>query len=73
MLENGFTPVCKATQVTQLVNADVAANLNAVEEILMVGYPNGLWDQKNQFADRTKRYNGVAGFGRLERKKRISH
>ncbi len=47
MLENGFTPVYKATQVTQFVNADAAANLNAVEEILMVGYPNGLWDQKN--------------------------
>ena len=24
-------------------------NLNAVEEVLMVGYPNGLWDAKNNF------------------------
>lgn len=47
MLENGFTPVYKATQVAQLVNDDAASKLNAVEEILMVGYPNGLWDRMN--------------------------
>jgi hypothetical protein len=27
--------------------ADVLADLDAVEEIMMVGYPNGLWDCKN--------------------------
>ncbi len=47
MLRNGFTPVYKATQASQLVNAEIAERLNAVEEILMVGYPNGLWDEKN--------------------------
>ena len=47
MLQNGYTPLFKATQLSQLVNDDTAAKLNAVEEILMVGYPNGLWDTKN--------------------------
>lgn len=47
MLKNGYTPLYKATQISQLVNEDAAAKLNAVEEILMVGYPNGLWDTKN--------------------------
>lgn len=47
MLGNGFTPLYKATQRSQLVTAEVVAELNAVEEILMVGYPDGLWDQAN--------------------------
>ena len=47
MLGNGFTPLYKATQLSQLVTAEAAAELNAVEEILMVGYPDGLWDQAN--------------------------
>ena len=47
MLGNGFTPLYKATQLSQLVTAEAAAKLNAVEEILMVGYPNGLWDETN--------------------------
>ena len=47
MMANGFTPEFKATQVHQLLNADNARQLNAVEEVLMVGYPNGLWDRKN--------------------------
>ena len=47
MLENGFTPLYKATQLSQLVTAEVTAELNAVEEIQMVGYPDGLWDQAN--------------------------
>lgn len=47
MLGNGFTPLYKATQLSQLVTAETAAKLNAVEEILMVGYPNGLWDETN--------------------------
>lgn len=25
------------------------AELNAIEDVIMVGYPNGLWDQKNNF------------------------
>lgn len=28
-------------------DADALANLDAVEEIMMIGYPNGLWDSKN--------------------------
>ena len=47
MLENGFTPIFKATQTSHLVTGEAAGNLNAVEEVLMVGYPNGLWDRKN--------------------------
>ena len=47
MIANGFTPEFKATQVHHLLNADNARQLNAVEEVLMVGYPNGLWDRKN--------------------------
>ena len=47
MIGNGFTPLYKATQLSQLVTAEAAAKLNAVEEILMVGYPNGLWDETN--------------------------
>ena len=47
MLGNGFTPLYKATQLSQLVTAEAAAKLNAVEEIPMVGYPNGLWDETN--------------------------
>lgn len=47
MIANGFTPEFKATQVQHLLNADTARQLNAVEEVLMVGYPNGLWDRKN--------------------------
>ena len=47
MLGNGFTPLYKATQLSQLVTAEAAAQLNAVEEILMVGYPDGLWDEAN--------------------------
>ena len=47
MIANGFTPEFKATQVHQLLNADNARQLNAVEEVLMVGYPNGLWDRNN--------------------------
>ena len=47
MLGNGFTPIFKATQNDHLVAGEAAAQLNAVEEILMVGYPNGLWDRKN--------------------------
>ena len=47
MIANGFTPEFKATQAHHLLNADNARQLNAVEEVLMVGYPNGLWDRKN--------------------------
>ena len=47
MIANGFTPEFKATQVHQLLNEENARQLNAVEEVLMVGYPNGLWDRKN--------------------------
>lgn len=47
MIGNGFTPVFKATQKVHLATREAVANLNAVEEILMVGYPNGLWDRKN--------------------------
>ncbi len=47
MLGNGFTPIYKATQNEHLVTEEAAASLNAVEEILMVGYPNGIWDRKN--------------------------
>ena len=47
MVTNGFTPEFKATQAHHLLNADNARQLNAVEEVLMVGYPNGLWDRKN--------------------------
>ena len=47
MLGNGFTSLYKATQLSQLVTAEAAAQLNAVEEILMVGYPDGLWDEAN--------------------------
>jgi Trypsin-like peptidase domain len=33
-----------------LISSDAAlAELNAVEDVLMVGYPNGLWDAKNNY------------------------
>lgn len=37
------------TQVAEEIIPDAAqlADLNAVEDILMIGYPNGLWDAKN--------------------------
>ncbi len=37
IIGNGFTPVFKATQKVHLATREAAANLNAVEEILMVG------------------------------------
>jgi hypothetical protein len=36
----GHMPAVEATQLEEP---------NAVEEVLMVGYPNGLWDAKNNF------------------------
>lgn len=41
-------PFFKAFDHTDIINSETALeNLDAVEEIIMIGYPNGLWDEKN--------------------------
>ena len=63
MIANGFTPEFKATQVHHLLDADSTRQLNAVEEVLMVGYPNGLWDRENNLPVARDRDHGLATRG----------
>lgn len=45
--ENGHRPFFKAIDRDFMTSDQDLAELSAVEDILMVGYPNGLWDPKN--------------------------
>jgi hypothetical protein len=43
-------------------NADGLANLDAVEDIIMIGYPNGLWDSKNNLPIARRGITGTPAF-----------
>ena len=47
--ENGFFPYYKSVSQNYVPDSTFLNNLNAVEDILMVGYPIGLWDEVNNF------------------------
>lgn len=44
MIESDQRPFLTAVSYEDLPDANYYDNLNAIEEIVMVGYPNGLWD-----------------------------
>ena len=43
-------------------DATALAKLNAVEEIMMIGYPNGLWDAKNNLPIVRRGITGTPAF-----------
>lgn len=43
----GHTPYYRAIKRGDWADGDFLKELSAVEEVLMVGYPNGLWDARN--------------------------
>lgn len=45
--ENGINVFYRYLAEEQLPNAELEASLTAVEDIVMIGYPNGIWDSVN--------------------------
>jgi hypothetical protein len=44
-----LTPFFRSLDPTIIKSDDELKNFNAVEDVLMVGYPNGLWDSTNNY------------------------
>jgi hypothetical protein len=47
MMKSGKMPFLKTLQVRDIPNDEFIASMGSVEEVFMVGYPNGLWDEVN--------------------------
>jgi len=47
--ENGHNPFYIAFDINILADDHFLASLSAIEDILMIGYPIGLWDSKHNF------------------------
>lgn len=47
MGKNGFIPFFKCFRASHIPGAEEIALLNAIEDVLMVGYPIGIWDEIN--------------------------
>jgi Trypsin-like peptidase domain len=47
--EKGHRPFYKSFATDILADAEFLAGLSAIEDILMIGYPIGLWDSKHNF------------------------
>lgn len=43
----GFEPFFRAVTSAMIPNADQASQLDAMESVTFIGYPNGVWDSKN--------------------------
>jgi V8-like Glu-specific endopeptidase len=58
----GKRPFYIGIDKTIIPHADAIANLNAVEDIMMIGYPNGLWDAKNNLPIVRRGITGTPAF-----------
>lgn len=47
MTKEGTPAFFRAFDATQIPSDDVISELTAIEDVLMIGYPTGLWDQAN--------------------------
>jgi len=47
MSRSGVTPFLQWIDRNVTASSDLIANLDALEEVLFIGYPNGIWDSKN--------------------------
>lgn len=47
IVDSGFTPIFRTLSPNVFLQDSEAKKLDAVEDILMVGYPNGIWDNAN--------------------------
>jgi V8-like Glu-specific endopeptidase len=47
LIKKGINIFFVALDRSFIPTADVLSDLNAVEDVMMIGYPNGLWDQVN--------------------------
>jgi hypothetical protein len=56
VVSQGMTPYYQSITHTHIPTQEQLDNLNASEEVIMIGYPNGLWDEANNLPILRKGY-----------------